>query len=104
MPGSILTAEQRAAFERDGYVMVRKLFDDDEIAIMRAAIEGDEALRSRLYNRNDASGKNTRMAIWNHPGESVYGLAARSHRVVDMVAVHAPKLPQRGISVMLDEI
>jgi ectoine hydroxylase-related dioxygenase (phytanoyl-CoA dioxygenase family) len=23
------------------------------------------------------------MAIWNHPGNSVYGLAARSHRVVD---------------------
>jgi ectoine hydroxylase-related dioxygenase (phytanoyl-CoA dioxygenase family) len=63
--------------------MVRKLFDDEEIAILRAAIEGDEALRSRLYNRNDASGKNTRMAIWNHPGDSVYGLAARSHRVVD---------------------
>lgn len=83
MPGSILTAEQRADFERDGYVMVRKLFDDEEIAILRAAIEGDEALRSRLYNRNDASGKNTRMAIWNHPGDSVYGLAARSHRVVD---------------------
>jgi ectoine hydroxylase len=83
MPGSILTAEQRADFARDGYVMVRKLFDDEEIAILRAAIEGDEALRSRLYNRNDASGKNTRMAIWNHPGDSVYGLAARSHRVVD---------------------
>ncbi len=23
------------------------------------------------------------MATWNHPGDSVYGLAARSHRVVD---------------------
>ncbi len=83
MPVSILTADQRAAFERDGYVIVRKLFDNEEIDILRAAIEGDEALRSRLYNRHDASGKNTRMAIWNHPGNSVYGLAARSHRVVD---------------------
>ena len=23
------------------------------------------------------------MAVWNHPGDSVYGLAARSRRVVD---------------------
>ena len=83
MTGSILSSEQRSAFERDGYVMVRKLFDDEEIAILRAAIEGDEALRSRIYDRHDASGNKTRMAIWNHPGDSVYGLAARSHRVVD---------------------
>ena len=82
MTGSILSSEQRSAFERDGYVMVRKLFDDEEIAILRAAIEGDEALRSRIYDRHDASGNKTRMAIWNHPGDSVYGLAARSHRVV----------------------
>lgn len=83
MPGSILTADQRAAFERDGYVMVRNLFDAQEIGILRTAIESDPALRSRLYDRNDASGKSTRMAVWNHPGESAYGLAARSHRVVD---------------------
>ena len=83
MPGSILSADQRAAFERDGYVMVRKLFDDEEITILRAAIEGDPALKASLYDRRDASGNATRMAIWNHPGDSVYGLAARTHRVVD---------------------
>ena len=82
MPGSILSAEQRAAYERDGYTLVRKLFDGEEIAILRTAIENDAALKSRLFDRNDASGKSTRMAIWNQPGDSVYGLAARSHRGV----------------------
>jgi len=81
--GSILTARQRADYERDGYVTVRKLFDDEEIALLRRAIETDPALRDSLYDRKDASGRVTRMATWNHPGESVYGLAARSHRVVD---------------------
>ncbi len=83
MSGSILSAEQRAAYEQDGYTLVRKLFDDEEIAILRTAIENDAAMKSRLYDRNDARGKSTRMATWNHPGDSVYGLAARSHRVVD---------------------
>jgi ectoine hydroxylase len=83
MSGSIFDAEQRSAWDRDGYVMVRKLFDDEEIAILRGAIEGDPALRASLYDRRDASGKATRMALWNHPGDSVYGLAARSRRVVD---------------------
>ena len=80
---SIFTAEQSAVYERDGYVTVRGLFDAEEIALMREAIETDPALQESLYNRKDASGNATRMALWNHPGDSVYGLAARSERVVD---------------------
>lgn len=80
---TIFSPEQRAAYERDGYVIVRSLFDPEEIGILRDAIEQDPQLRESLYNRTDASGKSTRMATWNHPGDSVYGLAARSHRVVD---------------------
>jgi ectoine hydroxylase len=78
-----LDAEQQTAYAADGYFTIRKLFDDDEIALMREAIESDPALRDSLYDRHDASGKATRMATWNHPGDSVYGLAARSRRVVD---------------------
>lgn len=80
---SIFTAEQQRAYQEDGYVMVRSLFDVEEIAILRAAIEQDPQIGSSFYDRRDAEGKATRMAMWNHPGESVYGLAARSHRVVD---------------------
>ncbi len=80
---SLLNAAQRAAYERDGYILIPSLFDTEEIALLRGAIETDPQLQASLYNRNDASGKATRMATWNHPGDSVYGLAARSHRVVD---------------------
>lgn len=83
MKGPILTTEQRSAYDRDGYFTVRRLFDGEEIALMREAIEIDPALRGSLYDRKDRAGKVTRMATWNHPGDSVYGLAARSHRVVD---------------------
>ena len=80
---SLFTPEQRAAYERDGFVLIRSLFDTEEIGLLRGAIETDPQLHASLYDRNDASGKSTRMATWNHPGDSVYGLAARSHRVVD---------------------
>ena len=80
---SILTADEQSAYERDGYFMVKKLFDSEEIALMRQAIETDPALRESFYDRRDKSGNATRMALWNHPGDSVYGLAARSRRVVD---------------------
>jgi ectoine hydroxylase len=80
---TVFTPEQHQAYERDGYVLVRGLFDLQEIDLMRRAIEEDPQLQSSLYDRKDAEGKPTRMATWNHPGDSVYGLAARSHRVVD---------------------
>jgi ectoine hydroxylase-related dioxygenase (phytanoyl-CoA dioxygenase family) len=80
---SIFTAEQTQAWQRDGHVLVRGLFDAEETALMREAIEHDPQIASSLYDRNDAQGRATRMATWNHPGDSVYGLAARSARVVD---------------------
>jgi len=80
---SLFTPEQRVAYARDGYVIIRGLFDSEEIGLMRDAMEQDPALRASLYDRKDAEGKSTRMALWNHPGDSVYGLAARSQRVVD---------------------
>lgn len=80
---SVFTPAQQAAYARDGYVLVRQLFDAEEAAILRAAIEHDPQIASSLYDRRDAEGRATRMATWNHPGDSVYGLAARSERVVD---------------------
>ncbi len=80
---SLFDPQQRAQYERDGYVIARSLFDTEEIGLMREAMEEDPALRASLYDRKDAEGKSTRMALWNHPGDSVYGLAARSRRVVD---------------------
>jgi ectoine hydroxylase len=74
---SLLSSEQRQRFEQDGFVMVKGLFDREETAMLRAAIEQDPQLRASFYDRVDADGKSTRMATWNHPGKSVYGLAAR---------------------------
>ena len=80
---SVFTPAQQAAFETDGYVLIRGLFDSQEIALMRSSIEQDPDLQNSLYHRKDAQGKATMMATWNHPGDSAYGLAARSLRVVD---------------------
>ena len=83
MTKSILTPEQRAAYDRDGYVLVRGLFDAEEAKLLQQAMETDPEIRANLYDRFDASGKATKMVTWNQPGDSVYGLAARSHRIVD---------------------
>lgn len=80
---TLLTAEQRQAYERDGYILIRSLFDAEEAAYLKTAMETDEQIRSHFYDRHDETGATTKMALWNHPGDSAYGLAARSERVVD---------------------
>lgn len=80
---SALTSDQRAAFERDGYILVRQFFDAEETRLLQSAVEQDPAIRGHFYNRGDAEGLSTKMATWNHPGDSVYGYAARSHKMVD---------------------
>lgn len=82
-----LSQEEINKFTRDGYFIVKKLFDSTEISILRTAIETDPNLKENLYSRFDSSGRKTLMATWNHPGDSVYGLAARSRRIVDSIEI-----------------
>lgn len=82
MPSS-LDASQRAAFDRDGYVIMRGFFDEEETRLLREAMETDPAISGHFFDRGDAEGGVTRLAIWNHPDDSVYGMAARSEKVVD---------------------
>lgn len=80
---TILDNAARQQFEQDGFVLIKNLFTDQETALLRTAIETDPAIAENFYNRADADGAATKMVTWNHPGDSVYGLAARSSRVVD---------------------
>jgi ectoine hydroxylase-related dioxygenase (phytanoyl-CoA dioxygenase family) len=80
---SVLSAQQRAQFDEDGYILVRQFFDAQQTQLLQSAIEQDPAIRSRFYSRGDTDGLSTKMALWNHPGDSVYGLAARCEKMVD---------------------
>ena len=69
-------------FHRDGFVYQRGLFDREETALLRRAMEQDPEVRDHLLDRADGEGGATQIALWNRAGDSVYGLAARSNRLV----------------------
>jgi ectoine hydroxylase-related dioxygenase (phytanoyl-CoA dioxygenase family) len=83
---SVLTQAQVAQFHEDGLVFARGLFDAEEVALLRRAMEEDPQVRDHILDRLDANGAATRISLWNRAGDSVYGLAARSARVVDTAA------------------
>ena len=80
---SVLSPAEIARFHEDGLVFVRGLFDAEETALLRRAMEEDPQVRDHILDRLDANGAATRISLWNRAGDSVYGLAARCARVVD---------------------
>ena len=82
MPARV-SPEEVARYHRDGFVFIRQLFDAEETDILRRAMEEDPAIRTHSLLRADQEGGATRISLWNRAGDSVYGLAARTPRVVD---------------------
>ena len=72
-----------AAYQRDGFFIVRGLFDQAEIRKLLDYAKDDPNFASELYGRKDASGKETKLALWNTAGEDLYSMFARIPRVVD---------------------
>ena len=58
-------------------------FDTEEAPLLQTAVNKDPAIKGHFYDRGDAEGMTTKMATWNHPGDSVYGYAARSSKMAD---------------------
>jgi hypothetical protein len=80
-----LNENQLREYESDGYLLRRGLFDQEEIALVRESAKADRALDQHAMGRRDGEGGTVRLSLWNHPGEGIYGMVARSRRVVDTV-------------------
>jgi ectoine hydroxylase-related dioxygenase (phytanoyl-CoA dioxygenase family) len=83
MPPRPLTDQQVAAFNRDGYLFVPGLLDAEETQLVLSAARADAKMREHAMQIADTQGRSTNLSLWNHPGDDVYGMVARSHRVVD---------------------
>ena len=76
-----ITAVDRDGFWRDGYVIKRGYLLPEEIALVREMIEVDPAIHANVLKIADSEGGATSLALWNHPGDDVFGAIARSERV-----------------------
>lgn len=79
----MLTQEQVQAYHQDGFVRVPGLFDAEEIGLLHRTALADRQLDQQSFGRADGEGGTVRLSLWNHPGNGIYGMIARSHRVVD---------------------
>jgi ectoine hydroxylase-related dioxygenase (phytanoyl-CoA dioxygenase family) len=77
-----ISPEQVQAYHRNGYVILRELFDHEEIRLLRRTAHEDRKLDELSYNRADGEGGVVRLTLWNHPGNTIYGMFARCQRIV----------------------
>ncbi len=78
-----LTDTDYSSFWRDGFVIKRAYFDDDEIGLLNGAIASDPSIRENIIQVDDDKGASTELALWNHPGDDLFGAFARCARIVD---------------------
>jgi ectoine hydroxylase len=80
---AVFNEKHISQFDKDGFIIVNNLFDKKEIELLSKTAHEDKALDDHAYGRNDGEGGNTRLTLWNHPGDNIYGMFARCHRLVD---------------------
>lgn len=82
MPAFKLTQSLEAQFQRDGYIVVPELFNKQEMDLLLKTAKADRELEKNAYGRKDASGAVSKLALWNEPGDDLYGTIARCERIV----------------------
>ncbi len=82
MAFSKLDPNQVSDYQKKGFVLVPGMFDPEEIALLGKSAREDRTLDQHSFGRADGAGGSVRLALWNHPGQGIYGMFARCERVV----------------------
>ncbi len=80
----MLSTVQIETYKKDGFLLLKNLFDTEEIGLLKKAAMADRELDRRSHGRADGEGGTVRLSIWNHPGNNIYGMFARSERIVNV--------------------
>ena len=82
MPNGPLSAAAVAEYRERGFTLARGFFNQDEITLLRTAAKEDRELDKHSFGKGDGEGGTVRLSLWNHPGDTIYGMVARCESVV----------------------
>jgi hypothetical protein len=70
-------------YEQNGFILEKAMFDAEEIDLLRRAAKEDRQLDQHSFGRGDGEGGTVRLSLWNHPGDTLYGMFARCETIVN---------------------
>ncbi len=77
----MLTAGQIRQYDTSGFLLIKNLFDQEEIELLQRTAKEDKELDQHSFGREDGEGGTVRLSLWNHPGHGIYGAFARCNRI-----------------------
>jgi phytanoyl-CoA hydroxylase len=80
-----ITAADKALFEKDGYILIKGMLQASEVKKLYEIAIHDEVISNKSFDRGDANGLRTKLALWYSLGDDAYSLLARSKRIVEGV-------------------
>ncbi|WP_111980042.1 phytanoyl-CoA dioxygenase family protein [Algibacillus agarilyticus] len=83
MSNLLLSTEQIADFNRDGYVIARGFYNENEIQRLQDAAFNDDSLNANAWHKKDAKGAVSKVCLWQKPGDDLYGMFSRGKRLVE---------------------
>ena len=80
-----LNKTQLEAYNKDGYLVVKNLFSQEEIDKLYSSAVENSIMQKNAMDLNDQTGKKTKLTLWFTPGDDVFGYLIRSERMVNQV-------------------
>src|SRR5271168_3722514 len=79
----VLSDAQREQFQQDGYLIVPRLFDHEEVQMLGRIARADHELADQAATRRDAEGGIIRLSVRNSLADDIYSAFVRCRRIVD---------------------
>ena len=80
-----LTSDQIAAYDRDGFVVIKGLFNGAEVEKLNHIVDQDPVVADAVVGRKDSQGSTAEIALWTDLQDDMFSDVARSSRVVENV-------------------
>ena len=84
-----LTAAELAQYHRDGFIIKRQFYGEDEMRYLLTIAKADRELGSNAIDVPDAGGRKSKLTVWNYLGEGepddIYSAIGRGDRMVGVM-------------------
>ena len=84
---NFLTPVHVADYKRDGYVLVPNIFSPREVELMLREVEGGDSVAQTTYGKEDAGGRQAKLAIWHELGDDIWAAASTHPHIVNAVRI-----------------
>jgi ectoine hydroxylase-related dioxygenase (phytanoyl-CoA dioxygenase family) len=78
-----LSSEEVKTFHRDGYIIKRKYYSQDEVDLLLRIAKADREMLNAAIAVPDSTGKISKLTVWNEVSNDIYSMFSRGNRMVE---------------------